>query len=396
MIGRLKFDIDALVNEILDQVPQDLLIHGRVLDPAMGGGQFVKEVERRKRAAGLSDREIADSVFGCESSKLRVNYAVNKHKLVGTYTTGDALNKKFDMKFDLVVGNPPFQDKTGNENSTNSADLYTRFVQKSFELSNGHVAMVIPSAWSGPKRSILKELLFEQHQPLIFNTHGKKWFPVEMNTCYFVTTLERKGPTVLTDANGACLTMTLDRDSCIPMDLSTFALREKISQACAQGNMAHRWLRGHLNLNEIVAVSSGVEFVCAVGKRNQGLETQIIDPVQETTGLGLHKLVIPNLGSTNDIGNIKTARTDQVGGHSVVFITADSAEQLSNIQSYLESGLIRFVIAATKISTPNSKQLFARIPDLDWNRTWSDQDLYKHFGLTQAEIDIVERYSFHE
>ena len=51
MIGRLKFNIDPLVNRILDQIPEDILIHGIVLDPAIGGGQFVKEVERRKRAA---------------------------------------------------------------------------------------------------------------------------------------------------------------------------------------------------------------------------------------------------------------------------------------------------------------------------------------------------------
>jgi tRNA1(Val) A37 N6-methylase TrmN6 len=39
------------------------------------------------------------------------------------------------MKFDLVVGNPPYQDKVGNENSTNSVDLYAKFIYKCFNCS---------------------------------------------------------------------------------------------------------------------------------------------------------------------------------------------------------------------------------------------------------------------
>jgi hypothetical protein len=64
MIGRLKFEIDPLVNQMLDQIPEDIIVNGIILDPAIGGGQFVKEVERRKRAAGKTDAEIFATVFG--------------------------------------------------------------------------------------------------------------------------------------------------------------------------------------------------------------------------------------------------------------------------------------------------------------------------------------------
>ena len=71
MIGRLKFEFNNLVNQILDQIPEELLINGTVLDPSIGGGQFIKEVERRKRAAGKTDAEIASTVFGIEENVLR-------------------------------------------------------------------------------------------------------------------------------------------------------------------------------------------------------------------------------------------------------------------------------------------------------------------------------------
>jgi hypothetical protein len=124
MLARLKFDIPEVVNKILDKIPQELIINGTVLDPAIAGGQFVKEIERRKRAAGKTDAEIAATVFGIEENVLRRDYAVNKHRLVGTYTVDKFLTTDMKMKFDVIIGNPPYQDEaSGNEKS----NLYVEF-----------------------------------------------------------------------------------------------------------------------------------------------------------------------------------------------------------------------------------------------------------------------------
>ena len=139
MLGRLKFDIDPLVNQMLDQIPQDVIINGTILDPAIGGGQFVKEVERRKRAAGKTDAEIAKTVFGIEQNVLRKNYAVNKHKLVGNYKVDNFLEKEFKMKFDVIVGNPPF--KNGNETGGKSS-LWRKIVAKSWNLVNNNGTLI--------------------------------------------------------------------------------------------------------------------------------------------------------------------------------------------------------------------------------------------------------------
>lgn len=150
MIGRLKFEISPLVNKILDQIPQEILINGIIFDPAIGGGQFVYEVERRKRAAGKTDEDIRNTVFGVEENILRRNYAVNKHSLVGTYTVDNFLEKDFkDMKFDVILGNPPYQDgtKDGGQNK-----IYNQISKKSLSLlkPNGVMAFITPT-------SVLKE-----------------------------------------------------------------------------------------------------------------------------------------------------------------------------------------------------------------------------------------------
>jgi site-specific DNA-methyltransferase (adenine-specific) len=294
-----------------------------------------------------------------------------------------------DMKFDMVVGNPPYQDKTGNENSTNSADLYVKFVERSFDLSRNYVVMVIPSAWSGARNSKLKNILFEQHQPMRFDTHGKKWFDVEMNTCWFITQKHRQGTTIITDNHNNHQEVNLCKHSVIPRDISALGIIEQMRSHAKTQNLASRWLRGKLNLNDVNSLKPGpVPFVMAVGKRNDILDIKMIPKNHEATGLNLHKLVIPNVGSSDAIGNIKYADPTMVGGHSVVFLTCKTKCQTDRLKCYLETKLIRYLVKNIKISTPNSKSLFELIPDMPykWN---SEQDLYDQFGLEQAHIDVI-------
>lgn len=183
MLGRLKFEIDPLVNKILDQIPQDKIINGTVFDPAIGGGQFVREVERRKRAAGKTDAEICDTVFGIEENILRKDYAVNKHNLVGTYTVENYLEKDFsDMKFDIVVGNPPYQDgtKDGGQNK-----IYNQISKKALSLlkSDGVMAFITPT-------SVLKESkrfsLINMPGLKIVDFTANDYFSVGTNICWWM------------------------------------------------------------------------------------------------------------------------------------------------------------------------------------------------------------------
>ena len=146
---RLKIRIDNNVNDILNQLPQDLIINGTVMDPIMGGGQFVKEIERRKRAAGKTDDEIAATVFGIEENIIRRNYAVNNWKLKGTYVVGNALKMNFDNKtFDIVIGNTPFSFRethpiSGKKTKITDDRHSKKYLTKAVDLCTSNVAMMM-------------------------------------------------------------------------------------------------------------------------------------------------------------------------------------------------------------------------------------------------------------
>lgn len=183
----MKFEIEPLVAEIIDQLPDTVWSSttATFFDPAIGGGQFVRAIEQRLRNAGHSDDNIRSRVFGFEESDLHIRFAVNKYKLVGQY--GRKPYEKFieldnSMKFDVIVGNPPYQDgnKDGGQNK-----IYNQFAKKSLDLlkQNGTMAFVTPT-------SVLKESkrfsLVGMDNLKIVDFRANNYFDVGIGICWWL------------------------------------------------------------------------------------------------------------------------------------------------------------------------------------------------------------------
>jgi SAM-dependent methyltransferase len=164
---RLKLPIQGLVTEMLNQLPDHIWTDANTtfLDPAFGGGQFILAIERRLKEAGHSAENISARVWGCESLPTRVKYVQNWHKSCCTnlYVRDPLTHDWGDMKFDVIVGNPPYQDPT----KPNSHTLWTQFVSQAFDLiaPNGHVAFVTPNV--GRRQQVLEK--FQNHHVVWYN-----------------------------------------------------------------------------------------------------------------------------------------------------------------------------------------------------------------------------------
>ena len=296
-----------------------------------------------------------------------------------------------DMKFDVVLGNPPYQDdSTGN--STKTTNLYTPIFYKGLELvkPNGILSMIIPSDWIGPNNSSFKNFMFNHRELKEITLHPyQKYFKVKKGTCNVIIDKTYNGDCRFEDVNGNVQMLDLKSVSFLSNDNTNIAYRNLFG---SHSSMGHRWLRGKLNLNKIVTANTGHEFIVSCGKSGSSLNTITIPESLEQTGFGIHKIVLPNVGgTTGELGNnVKIAEPHHVGGHSVVFLTTASKAESLNLLTYLNTTPIKALIKSVKKSSPNSKALFNQIPDVDLSKSWDNSRVYKHFKFNQQMIDYAE------
>ena len=66
----------------------------------------------------------------------------------------------------------------------------------------------------------------------------------------------------------------------------------------------------------------------------------------------------------------------------------DTREETENYAHYLATKFVRFLVLQRKITQDVTPDRFRFVPMLDMKRRWTDDDLYEHFGLTDEEIDL--------
>lgn len=142
------FTPEELVKDMLDKIPTSVWENptSTFLDPCMGKGTFLIDILRRLTTIyGYSKEDAMSRIYGYD---VRVKY-VNYLKRGGFKNVfhKDFLNENNDMKFDVVIGNPPYQSSTSKKNSANA--LWVKFGDKSKDLvkEEGYMAFIHPDSW---------------------------------------------------------------------------------------------------------------------------------------------------------------------------------------------------------------------------------------------------------
>lgn len=68
----------------------------------------------------------------------------------------------------------------------------------------------------------------------------------------------------------------------------------------------------------------------------------------------------------------------------------NTEDEAINYRDYLACKFTRFMLRTTFSSVHISKANFIFVPQMDFSRHWTDQELYDYFDLSKDEIDMIE------
>ena len=189
------FTPQSLINEMLDKLPKDVWKNKdyKWLDPANGIGNF-PIIAYQKLMNGLQDvikdkRERSEHIIKNMLYMVELdpdNIIISKkifgedaNIFCGNFLSMDLKKVTGIDKFDIIMGNPPWNDiKEGKREGTNSGSktLWDKFIKKSFNLltKNGYFGFINPANWRG--LGLLHNLwdIISKLQLLYLNIYSKK------------------------------------------------------------------------------------------------------------------------------------------------------------------------------------------------------------------------------
>jgi hypothetical protein len=387
MYKRLKFNIDSLVNDVFSHFPEYIWESDSTtfLDPAMGGGQFVKAIENILRMYGHSNENIKSRVFGIESSQMRVNYAVNKHKLVGTYISTDILSWETDMKFDVVVVNPPYK-----------GGLHIEIFNKSFdeELADGGDIICIQPATpyinrkptKDDTKTVRSKEIISEYESTLTLVDGNKLFNAGFFVPLSITHVQK-----VKNKNINVIYSHIDENN---KEIHTY---DKLDDIFIHGDDIVLGIRDKIFSKMNKSLEDGLYRNGAVADKYYALCRYSGHPPksgQKNVNPDFYQLIYKANEKNYSplILNHAREKSEQKGGNQFNDFAINKSENVDYFHSYLLTKFARFAVSIYKISaTLDCKELSA-MPYMDFSQEWTDEKLFDYFELTQEERDFINTY----
>jgi hypothetical protein len=200
-------DDEILWADILNCIPDTLLLDPNklILNICCGHGTEADVIVKKMSALGVTDDEIRRRLYLVDKFNVFTNRA--KRKGYKNVVTADILEWSPDIKFDVVIGNPPYQDADDSGGA-----LWATIAKKAFDElvnDNGYVAMIHPPTFIGKHLAVgrgksdytcfAKNQITELH--LFDAVEKNKYFPgVGTRVCWYVAI--KQSPTTLTNIVG--------------------------------------------------------------------------------------------------------------------------------------------------------------------------------------------------
>ena len=340
------------------------------------------------------------------------NISERPEAVVNTFRDGKHfwnINDNTNMKFDAIVGNPPYQVMDGGA-GVSAIPVYNRFVDLAKKANPHYISMIMPAKWYNAGRGLEQfrsEMLNDKSISKLFDyIDPHDCFPtvdVAGGVCFFLRD---------NNYNGLCNFVSCKAGSQIAnmRDLSESEVlirhQEEISI------LSKVQVNGQTYLNEVAfsqkpfglrtyvkPLAEGdikLRYNGGIGPYSRDLITvnsNLIDQWKIVTS----RLTAEHAGETDRNGQkrifsiLEILEPGTICTETYMMLCACASQmECTNMLQYLKTRFVRALIAMATSTQQMSKANFRFVPLQDFSKPWTDEELYKKYNLTEDEIAFVE------
>lgn len=313
------------------------------------------------------------------------------------------------MKFDAVVGNPPYQVMDGG-NKASASPIYQYFVEQSKNLNPQYVSMVIPARWySGGKglEQFRTGMLNDRRlAKLIDYTNSLDCFPnvdIAGGVCYFLWDSTHDSECYLKNiSNGAesvIYKYLNEFDTLIRYPIADKIIRKVLAKkevTLASMVSSRKPFGLATNVRPMDSGDLTLRYNGGTGKFEKRLVKAGIEII-DSWKVMISYLSAEHAGQPDKNGQFKILSTTEILPPKTIctetYLIAGSftsKTEAQNYYNYLKTKFVRFLIGQIAVSQHITKSSFAFVPVQNFSKPWTDAELYKKYGLTDEEIAFIE------
>lgn len=441
---------EIVTDKMMNSLPSSAINETTLLlDMASKQGEYVYATYKKY------GKDVANNFYSIPTSKIAYEFTRKVYKLLElnlenieiNYTSYDLIEENDligdetlkinnnDMKFDVIVGNPPYQQKDEGTNKNSASNIYNKFIDIAKNLEPNYISMIMPTKWyAGGKglNSFRDEMLADIHiselhdflvPELIFKNINLRggicyllWdknydnskdltkmytYKDDLNPKLYKRKLKTEGSDILIRHS-----LAIDMIKKINSHSEFESFEKYISSRKPFG------IEGNITKDDKIFKSSKKKLkapiICyAKGKSKGFIDKSLVTKNKEW--IAKVKVFAPytnNIGTELNDDNLNTFIGEEgsvcTETYFVFGVGLDlNLESAKNICTYFTSKFARFTHSLAKASHHGTSKTYKFVPlqkfttdsDIDWTKSIEDIDkqLYKKYKLSKEEIEFVEK-----
>ena len=314
----------------------------------------------------------------------------------------------WNMKFDVIVGNPPYQLDDGGSKAS-AKPIYHSFIEQAKKLNPKFLTMIIPARWySGGKglddfrSSMLSDKRIRKLVDFFDSTECFPGVDISGGVCYFLWDRDNKGDCLIeTHRNGSVSQATrplfeAGSSSFIRFNEAVSIVRKVAARKEQPFSkpISSRKPFG-ISTNETIYSKNAPNYLPCFAYPENGFIPK--NKVTENSGWvdAIKVCISYAYGERGSfpyqvIGRPFIAPAGSCCTETYLVIrTCASTQEADNIISYMSSEFFRFLVLLRKNTQHATKTVYELVPEQDYSHPWTDEMLFQKYGITKEEQQFI-------